>query len=272
MKDHLKQLVEKIPDNNLARCIVREYLQARALESLQENGAFVNWVFVGGTALRFLYSMPRFSEDLDFSLIKAGAEDNFTELMKKIKGTFEAEAYKLTIKAKVEKTVKSAFLKFEGLLYEIGLSPHRSETISIKADIDTKPPSGASFETSVVRRHCLLNLQHYGKGSLVAGKLHALLSRRYVKGRDVYDLMWYLSDRTWPEPNIALLDNALKQTGWTGEAVTVENWRKKISLQISKYDWDKVIADVRPFVEKQRDLEMLTKENLLKLLEAKEGK
>ena len=83
--------------------------------------------------------MPRFSEDLDFSLVKAGLEDNFTELMKKIKGTFEAEDYKLTIKAKMEKTVKSAFLKFEGLLYEIGLSPHRSETISIKVEIDTNP-------------------------------------------------------------------------------------------------------------------------------------
>ena len=105
----------------------------------------------------------------------------------------------------------------------------------------------------MVRRHCLLNLQHYDKGSLFAGKLHALLSRRYVKGREVYDLMWYLSDRTWPEPNIVLLSSALKQTGWKGQSVTVENWRKEVSAQISKYDWDKVSADVRPFVEKQRD-------------------
>lgn len=269
MKDYLKQLIEKIQDNNLARCIVSEYLQARVLEILQENAAFVNWVFVGGTALRFLYSMPRFSEDLDFSLVKAGVEDNFTELMKKTKSRFETEDYKMTIKVKIEKTVKSAFLKFEGLLYEIGLSPHRSETISIKVEIDTNPPSDATFETSVIRRHCLLNLQHYDKSSLLAGKLHALLSRRYVKGRDVYDLMWYLSDRTWPEPNIVLLNNALKQTGWIGKAVTAENWRKKISVQVSKYDWNKVIADARPFVEKQRDLGMLTKEILIKLLENK---
>ena len=269
MKDYSKQLIEKIQDNNLARCIVREYLQARVLESLQENGAFINWVFVGGTALRFLYSMPRFSEDIDFSLVKTGLEDNFTELMGKIKGTFEAEDYKLTIKAKVEKTVKSAFLKFEGLLYEIGLSPHRAETISIKVEIDTNPPSDARFETSVVRRHCLLNLQHYDKSSLFAGKLHALLSRKYVKGRDIYDLMWYLSDRTWPRPNIALLNNALYQTGWRGRKITTDNWRKETAMQISKYDWNKVISDVRPFLEKQRDLEMLTKEILLKLLKSK---
>jgi predicted nucleotidyltransferase component of viral defense system len=270
VKDYIKQIIEKTKDNNLARCLVREYLQAKVLEILQNNGAFVNWAFVGGTALRFLYSMPRFSEDLDFSLIKSGIEDNFTELMKKIKNAFEAEDYKLTIKAKIEKTVKSAFLNFESLLYEIGLSPHSSETISIKVEIDTNPPEGARLKTSVVRKHSLLNLQHYDKASLFAGKLHALLSRRYVKGRDIYDLMWYLSDRTWPEPNILLLNNALKQTGWKGKEITNENWRKETAIQISKYDWDKVITDVRPFVEKQSDLAILTKENLKNMLETKD--
>ena len=267
MKDYIKQIIEKIQDNNLARCVTREYLQARILEILQENGAFMNWVFVGGTALRFLYSMPRFSEDLDFSLLESRAEENFIELMKKNKSTFEAENYKLTIKAKTEKTVKSAFLKFESLLYELGLSSHRSETISIKVEIDTNPPDGAEFKTSIARRHILLNLQHYNKSSMLSGKLHALLSRRYVKGRDIYDLMWYLSDRTWPEPNIVFLNNALKQTGWSGGTITSENWRKETAKSISKYNWDRVIEDVRPFLEKQRDLDLLTKENLIKMLE-----
>ncbi len=95
------------------------------------------------------------------------------------------------------------------------------------------------------------------------------MSRRYVKGRDIYDLMWYLSDRTWPQPNIVLLNNALKQTGWKGKEITAENWRKKISEQISKYDWKKVITDARPFVEHQRDLAMLIKENLIALLVSK---
>jgi predicted nucleotidyltransferase component of viral defense system len=266
MKDYLKQITDKIQNNNMARCIVREYLQARVLEILQDNGAFVKWAFVGGTALRFLYSMPRFSEDLDFSLAKSGVEDNFIELMNKAKHTFEAEDYKLVIKAKAEKTVKSAFLKFDSLLYEIGLSPHSSETISIKVEIDTNPPSGAELETSIVRKHCLLNLQHYSKSSLFAGKLHALLSRKYVKGRDVYDLMWYLSDRTWPGPNIILLNNALRQTHGETKEITVNNWRDEISMRISGFDWDKVIADIRPFVDKQKDLEMLTRENLLSLL------
>lgn len=266
MKDYLRQLIDKIEDNNLARCIVREYLQARLLESLQEGGAFTSWAFVGGTALRFLYSMPRFSEHIDFSLTKPGIEDNFIELMKKAKAAFLAENYSVTIKVKSEKTVKSAFVKFDSLLFELGISPHRSEIISIKAEIDTNPPPGANFETSIIRKHCLLNLQHYDKGSLLAGKLHALFTRKYVKGRDMYDLMWYLSDRIWPEPNIVLLNNALRQTGWQGPEITQDNWRKHLAMAVSEMDWAKVIADVQPFIERRQDLEMLKEQNIIKLL------
>ena len=266
MKEYIKQIIERIQDNNLSRCVVREYLQARLLESLQENGAFEKWAFVGGTALRFLYSMPRFSEDLDFSLSASGQDDNFTEYMKKAKSTFIAEDYSLTIKAKTEGAVKNAFLNFEGLLYELELSPHRSETISIKAEIDTNPPAGANYETSIIRKHSLLNILHYDKASLLAGKIHALLSRKYVKGRDIYDLFWYMTDRTWPQPNIILLNNALKQTGWQGQAITIENWKNETAQRISQYDWNKVIADVLPFIERQQELKLLTKENILKLL------
>lgn len=266
MKDYIRQAVEKVQDNNLGRCIAREYIQARVLESLQENGAFTTWAFVGGTALRFLYSMPRFSEDLDFSSVHVGAEDNFVELLQKTKKSFESEGYELTIKANAEKTVRSAFLKFEGLLYEVGLSPHRSDTISVKVEIDTNPPAGAGFETTIVRKHCLLNLQHYDKSSLFAGKLHAFLSRKYVKGRDVYDLVWYLSDRSWPAPNLVLLNNALTQSQWQGDMMTADNWRQNVTAAVSKYDWDKVFADVRPFVERQQDLDLLTREAVVKLL------
>ena len=267
MKDYIKQIIETVQDNNLARCIVREYLQARLLEGLQESGAFQNWAFVGGTALRFLYSMPRFSEDLDFSLSASGVEDNFTGIMKSVRSLFLAEDYSLDIKVKSEKTVKNVFLNFEGLLYELELSPHRSETVSIKVEIDTNPPIGAGLETSIIRKYCLLNVQHYDRASLLAGKLHALLSRKYVKGRDIYDLFWYLSDRSWPAPNIILLNNALQQTGWQGQTITIYNWKNEISQRISQYDWNKVIADVRPFIERQQDLKLLAKENLLKLLE-----
>lgn len=266
MKDYLKQQLAGVQDVNLARCIVREYLQARTLETLQDNNAFVNWAFVGGTALRFLYSLPRFSEDLDFSTAAPGLEDNFVPLMQKIKNQFNAEGYSVSIKAKAAKTVKAAFIKFEGLLYEMELSPHRSEVISIKVDIDTNPPVGAGLETSIIRKHCLLNLQHYDKSSLLAGKLHAVLSRKYTKGRDIYDLLWYLSDQTWPEPNIVLLNNALKQTSESNIQLTQDNWQLHVTKHIEQLEWNKVIADVKAFIEKQSDIQLLTKENVIKVL------
>ncbi len=82
----------------------------------------------------------------------------------------------------------------------------------------------------------------------------------------MYDLMWYLSDRTWPGPNIVLLNNVLAQTGWNGPAITADNWKHEMVAVISGFDWDKVTADISPFIEKQRELQMLTKDNLLKLL------
>ena len=88
--------------------------------------------------------------------------------------------------------------------------------MSIKIEVDTNPPAGAVIATTLVRRHVTIHLCHYDRASLFAGKLHAILSRPWVKWRDLYDLAWYLADPAWPPPNIALLNAALAQTGWTG--------------------------------------------------------
>ena len=268
MIEYLRQQLAGIEDNTRARCLVREYLQARLLEMLQDGGAFSSWAFVGGTALRFLYSMPRFSDDLDFSLAPGARDDGFERLMKKAKSRFAAEGYGVSIKAKVDRAVKWAMLKFEGLLYEVGLSPLDSEKIAIKVEIDTNPPTGAGLETTIVRRHCLLNLQHYDRASLLAGKLHALLMRTYTKGRDVYDLLWYLSDRSWPEPNIEFLNGALRQTGWQGPSVTAVNWRPLVSERVAEFDWPKIRADVQPFLERRQDVDLLTHDSVVRLLGA----
>ena len=81
--------------------------------------------------------------------------------------------------------------------------------LMVKVEVDTKPPAGAVVTTSVVRRHIMLHIQHHDRASLLAGKLHAVLQRPYLKGRDVYDTLWYLSDPTWPAPNFTMLNNAL---------------------------------------------------------------
>jgi hypothetical protein len=116
-----------------------------------------------------------------------------------------------------QKTVHSAFVRFRGLLYELGLSPHSDQVLAVKFEVDTNPPDGAALTTIIVRRYVILQLQHHDRASLLAGKLHAILQRPYTKGRDIYDLLWYLSDPEWPPPNLVLLNNALQQTGWQAE-------------------------------------------------------
>lgn len=266
MKEYLRQLAAQA-DNDLARgCLVREYLQARVLESLQDEGVFLRWAFVGGTALRFLFSIPRFSEDLDFSLMAPGDDGGFTSALTKVKRAFEREGYPIDIKVSEHKAVASAWVRFSGLPHELGLSPHASQTLSIKVELDKNPPPGARIETSVVRRHVTLNLCHHDRASLFAGKLHAVLNRPWTKGRDLYDLVWYLADRTWPVPNLSLLNAALAQTGWKGAVMTTANWRGELRRRMKKLDWDRARADVRPFLERERDIDLLTKETLGSLL------
>ncbi len=266
MKEHLRQLASQA-GNDLARhCLVREYLQARVLEALQDQGVFLRWSFVGGTALRFLFAIPRFSEDLDFSLIKLGEEAGFRAALTGVQRAFAREGYRVEARVSDQKTVASAWLKFPGLPFEIGLSPHASQTFSIKVEVDTNPPAGARIETSIVRRHVTLNLCHHDKASLLAGKLHAVLSRSWTKGRDLYDLAWYLADRSWPTPNLELLNAALVQTGWKGPIMTESNWRVTLSQRLNSLDWKQAQADVRPFLERERDIALVQLETLNGLL------
>jgi hypothetical protein len=266
MKDVLRGILDTVSGGLNKTLIAREYLQARILQALQDQGVFQRWAFVGGTALRFLYSIPRFSEDLDFSLADMGKAVDFNGALKGIESLFKKEAYDVIISPKGEKTVVSAFIKFRGLLYEVGLSPHASQVFSIKIVVDTNPPAGAVIQTSLVRRHVTLNLLHYDKASLLAGKLHALFSRRYTKGRDLFDLIWYLADRSWPAPNLTLLNAALVQTGWQGPVATGDNWRSLLIGRFEKFNWEAAHLDVEQFLERQEDVKLITRENLESLL------
>ena len=222
--------------------------------------------FCGGTALRFLHGLPRFSEDLDFALETQTDRYEFRALLRRIKSDLEAEDYALNLKVRDDKTVQSAFVQFSGLLYELGLSSHQNQQLSVKIEVDTNPPAGAGLATTVVRRHIVLHLHHHDRPSLLAGKLHAILQRPFVKGRDWFDLRWYLSDPTWPEPNLILLKNALRQSQWNREEPTSENWRKIVHQRLLTLPWDKVRRDVQPFVEATAFSE-LTQEGLLSLLD-----
>jgi hypothetical protein len=266
MKDYLIQIVSQQPNDFMKRSIAREYLQARILEALQDRGAFLKWAFVGGTALRFLYGMPRYSEDLDFSPVVPEKEHAFAPLLQKVSSAFEAEGYSNDIRIRDKGAVKSAFIKFKGLLAELGISPREDQILSVRVEVDTNPPKGATTTTTVIRRFVTLNLLHYDRPSVLAGKLHAVLSRAYTKGRDLFDLVWYLTDRTWPEPNFTFLNNALAQTRWPGPKLTAANWRRIVAKRMEEIRWDRAVKDVSPFLERSQDVNLLTLENVRNLL------
>jgi len=223
--------------------------------------------FQGGTALRFLYSIRRHSEDLDFSLERPRAGYDFRRYLEAVGADLRREGYNVDLqRVSDQRTVHSAFVRFPGLLNEVGLSGHREEALSVKIEVDTKPPQGAGLETTVVRRHLLLQIHHHDRASLLAGKLHAILQRPYPKGRDFYDLIWYLSDRAWPPPNLVLLNNALEQTGWTRPPLSEGSWVAAVRARLRSVKWQALAADVGPLLESPEDKALLTRETLIGLL------
>lgn len=268
MKDYLTQIVHATPTPVQGRNVAREYLQARILGVLQRAGAMIPLAFHGGTALRFLFASARYSEDLDFALEQAAGDYDFRACLRAVRSAFTAEGYQVELKVSDQKTVHSAFVRFRGLLYELDLSPHHDEVLAVKIEVDTNPPAGAELTTTIVRRYVILQLQHHDRASLLAGKLHAILQRPYTKGRDVYDLLWYLSDPEWPAPNLTLLNNALQQTGWEAEPLTEDNWRRIVRDQLEAVDWEQVGADVRPFLGPAADPGTLRMENLMRVLQS----
>lgn len=268
MKDYLASALRTSASPLHGRNLVREYLQARILGAFQRAGAFVPLAFQGGTALRFLFSIPRWSEDLDFALERRDQGYDFRGWLEAARAEMAREGYKVDLaKVKDDKVVHTAFVRFPGLLHELGQSPHRQEALSVKLEVDTRPPPGARLDITVIRRHVLLRIQHHDRASLLSGKLHAVLQRSYPKGRDLFDLLWYLSDRSWPGPNLAMLNYALKQTGWEGSALSEASWRSAVRQRIKSLPWKQVAADVRPFLERSDEADLLTPAELLRLLQ-----
>lgn len=112
-----------------------------------------------------------------------------------------------------------------------------------------------------------MQLQHHDRASLLAGKLHAVLCRDYVKGRDLYDLMWYLSARDWPSPNLEMLGKALAQTAKSGDApADPAAWRALAARRLENVSWDRALADLRRFVASSTKLEMICPPTFARLL------
>lgn len=266
MKEQAVALARQAKEPSQALNLLREYVQALVLRSLHESEAFRPLAFVDGTALRFLHNLPRFSEDLDFSLVQPNGYAG-REWLLKVKRDLALAGFEPEVTWNDRKTVHVGWVRLPGLLHEAGLSGMPDEKLSIKLEVDTRPPEGGRCERRIVTRHVTFLVQHYDLPSLMAGKVHAVLVRAYAKGRDWYDLVWYLSQRPPVSPNVALLQHALDQTEGAGR-YRAADWRSLAQTRQAALDMTSVAKDVSPFLEYPKDAALLTRENIDALLNA----
>ena len=232
----------------------RELLQIIALKIMYDQNIFNNISFTGGTALRILFDLKRFSEDLDFSLISK-SEYDFDKINKELVRGFKLYGLDIDSKPKGEKTVHSTFLKFKGLLKELGLSALKDQTLSIKIDIDTNPPAGGNTENKLINKTYMFSVIHFDLPSMFATKLHACFYRTYIKGRDWYDFIWYLSKKI--KPNYTLLNNAINQTQGENPKIDENNLKTFLLGKIKNINFDLAKKDVERFLEDKSELKLL---------------
>lgn len=266
MKDEALALVHTIDDPAHKLNLLREYVQAFVLRSLHESEAFSSLVFVGETALRFLENLPRFSEDLDFSVVAADAYDP-KRWLGKVRRDLQFAGFDCRVTLNRRKTVNASWIRIAGLLKDAQLSNRTEQNLSIKLDIDTRPPLGGQARRTVIARHLIFVVCHHTLESLMAGKVHALIARPYAKGRDWFDLVWYRAHRPPIRPDLQLLQNALDQTLGSG-ARDAADWRRLLKTKLAGLDVASLAADVRPFLERPADRNLLTRPNLESVLEA----
>jgi predicted nucleotidyltransferase component of viral defense system len=241
----------------------KEIVQELTLFALSRSNFFHNAAFQGGTALRILYALPRFSEDLDFSLIKPNADFTWKPFLTEIQLEFEAYGLQLEVqdRTNTDQAVRKAFLKENSFGRILTLTYQRTRSnvkvVRIKLEIDTDPPSGAEYKPHVIPFPVAFSITAHDLPSLFAGKLNALLTREFVKGRDWFDLLWYLSKDI--RVNTPYLASALAQFDYPhlGKKSIDAEWIKNELLRvIEKIDWNMARKDLSQLL-REKDLQTL---------------
>lgn len=235
--------------------VLQELMQHYVLSSLSRAGLFAEAMFHGGTCLRIVYGMNRFSEDLDFLLKRSDPDFRWQGYLESVRKDCEQEGipFEVQDKSQAGTAVQKAFLKTDsiGKILELDLpfERHQARKIRIKLEIDINPPSGSTFTTSYITFPVTAPMTTQSLESGFALKLHALLCRSYVKGRDWYDFVWYAARKTAPDPD--LLGQALRQQGpWAGQPIAVTgHWvRENMEATIRRIDWSAARDDVQRFL------------------------
>jgi len=234
---------------------LREITQEIILASLGKTGFFSQASFKGETCLRIFHGLNRFSEDLDFTLLEPNPEFAWQEYLAVVETDVVSFGYQMEVtdRHETESTVRLAFLKDEavGKILQLRYAGKTKilEKIRIKLEIDTNPPSGGQNELKYMDFPYLSPISVQNPATLFAGKIHALLCRKYVKGRDWYDFIWYTARKT--PVNYLYLEEALRQSGpWKDTKVHVDkSWlRDALHQRITSIDWKEAGNDVRRFI------------------------
>ncbi|MDK9717306.1 MAG: nucleotidyl transferase AbiEii/AbiGii toxin family protein [Trichlorobacter sp.] len=268
MHDAVKRMLARYEPKTADDSIraLREIIQEVALLGLWRAKFFEHAAFYGGTALRILYGLDRFSEDLDFSLLKPSDDFNLGRFTASLEEELLAFGFNVRVEMvdkSVESAVQSAFLKAntrnELLVIEAGeeLLGHVSarQVLKVKVEVDTDPPAGFSTSTRYLLQPIPFAVRCYALPDLFAGKMHALLFRNWknrVKGRDWYDFVWYAANH--PRLHLVHLEQRMRQSGhWSGEkALSVPIFKDLLCDTIGRLDLNQARTDVAPFVKDQQ--------------------
>lgn len=234
---------------------LQELLQHYVLASLSRAGLFEKAMFHGGTCLRIVNGMNRFSEDLDFLLKQPDPEFRWAGYLEAVREDClqESIAFESSDKSRPGAAVKKAILKTDSigkvLVVDLPVERYQPRKIRIKLEIDTNPPAGSTFATSYITFPVTAPLTTQSLESSFALKLHALLCRSYIKGRDWHDLIWYIARGI--RPDLALLRRALRQQGpWAAKDLEIDPaWvQENMAATIRRIDWAAARNDVQRFL------------------------
>ena len=240
--------------------LLKELSQKIILYGLSKTDFFQFASFQGGTCLRIIHGLNRFSEDLDFSLKKSDKNFNMVPYLNKIQEMMELYGYDIEISGKdrLDTNICARMLKDNNLLKQLNLKHHHNteRKIKIKIGIDLNPPENALLESNYVDFPVDFAITTHDRSSLFAGKCHALLHRTYTKGRDWYDYLWYIRNRI--EMNWSMLESALKQSDCCPPQLE-KIWLKKALLKkIKEINWSDAKRDIEKFLnlEEQESLKL----------------
>jgi predicted nucleotidyltransferase component of viral defense system len=243
--------------------LLREALQLVILKILNEIKGFQYIAFVGGTSLRFLYSLQRFSEDLGFSVTRP-KDYNFNKILTGLQFQLEKMNFHVEFKIKEQKVVQSIMVKFIDILQKMNLTTMKDQKLFIRIEIDSNPPVGWKCEMRVINNIFIFPVWHFDLSSLFATKLHACFFRKYKKGRDYYDLMWYLTKKI--VPNFKLFNNAIIQTERVNYHLDKNNFESFVLDRLSDINFSQLRKDVSPFLISQSEKDLINKDVFNKMV------